>query len=145
VPSDFLYILVWKAPRRINAQGEAAHNAFSCIREKGVEGIKDTSEEAFQLAEKNNVEDSVKKLSDLHGVDTRVASAILTFYDAKRFGMMDRLTWRVLYNEKKETFEAQDYLKYLKDIRELAEKCNTTPRIIDLGLWHMGWPLAHSS
>jgi hypothetical protein len=138
-PAEFLYILVWKAPRKAESEGKAANNALSCIWKQGVKGIKNTTEEAFQYAAEDKVEDAVNKLSSLHGVSTRVASAILTFYDPERFGIIDKLAWRVLYDEEKENFDSKDYLRYLNDIRVIAERCKCTARIVDVGLWRMGW------
>ena len=84
-----------------------------------------------------NKEKSVRKLTELYGVKTRVASAILTFYNPEKFGVVDVKAWKALYNEAKEDFEPEDYVKYLKDIRELAKKCYVTPRNVDLALWYM--------
>ena len=137
IPQDLLYITCWKAPRNVGSRGKAANTAFECIRRMGVEGIENVTKQAIQLAAKGKIEESIKKFSELHGVRTRVASAILTFYNPEKFGVMDKKAWKTLYNEEKEDFEPEDYTRYLKDITELAKKCGLTPRQVDQALWHI--------
>lgn len=135
-PMDLFYIIVWKAPRETRRQGVAASHAFECIRKRGVWGIAELTWEALLLADNGEIEKSIEILSGLDGVKTRVASSILTFYRPDKFGMVDKLAWESLYTERKEEFEPSDYVEYLKDIRQLAEKCHVTPRIVDVALWY---------
>lgn len=137
-PMDLFYIACWKAPSNDRSRGRLANLAFECIRSRGVEGIKTVTKEAIELSEREEIEKSIVKLTELQGVGTRVASAILTFYDPKKFGAVDWKAWKTLYDETKKDFEPKDYVKYLKDIRELAQKCNITPRNVDLALWYLG-------
>lgn len=137
-PLDLLYIICWKAPSNYEACGKAVYNAFECIRKSGIEGIKAVTTEAIRLARENQIQKSVEKLSQLHGVKTRVASAILAFYDPEKFGVVDVLAWKALYKQSKNDFEPQDYVKYLEDIRKIAGECNMTPRNVDLALWQIG-------
>lgn len=113
-------------------------NAFKCIEREDVEGIRNVTREAIELSGKDNVEESIKKLTELYGVGTRVASAILTFYDPERFGALDVNAWKALYSEERRVFEPKDYVRYLKDIRELARRCGLTPRKVDLALYSIG-------
>jgi len=137
-PPDLCYIFCWKYPASTLPRGKAVSNAFKCIRKKGLEGIIAITREAIELSKKDDIERSIEKLMELYGVSTRVASAILTFCDPDRFGVMDKNAWRALYREEKEEFEPKDYTRYLKDIRELAKKCGLTPRKVDLALWYIG-------
>jgi len=128
-PQDLFYIICWKAPSDEVSRGKATNNAFECIRRIGAKGIENVTKEAIKLAERDEIEKSIEKLTELHGVKTRVASAILTFYNPEKFGVMDKRAWKALYNEEKEDFEPKDYVKYLKDIRELAKKCRSSPLV----------------
>ncbi|MEM3874692.1 MAG: hypothetical protein QXU45_06130 [Candidatus Bathyarchaeia archaeon] len=144
-PAEFLYILCWKAPGEKHGQtrGRAAENALSCIMEKGAKEIENVTREAFKLAEEGDVEKAIEKLDDLYGVDVRTASAILTFYNPQKFGVIDKNAWKALYDEDKNSFEVQDYIKYLRDIRDLAKKCNMTARGVDVALWYIGRKLLY--
>jgi thermostable 8-oxoguanine DNA glycosylase len=118
----------------------AARDVFEYFGREGircVRKIKSVTEKAFNLAKGDRIEDSIRELCELHGVKPRVASAILTFYDPQRFGVMDKLAWKSLYGEDKEEFSPKDYVKYLEDIRQLAKQYNLSPRGIDLALWHL--------
>ena len=137
-PLELFYIICWKAPSRDVNRGKAANNAFKCIKRSGTEciqRIETITREAIELARNNEIKESIEKLVELFGVRTRVASAILTFYDPENFGVVDVRAWKSLYKELKQDFEPEDYVKYLKDIRELAKKCNLTSRNVDQALW----------
>ncbi|MBO3758046.1 MAG: hypothetical protein JTT14_02940 [Candidatus Brockarchaeota archaeon] len=141
LPPDFLYIVCWKAPG--GRRGKAAENALYSIREKGAKEIENVTREAFKLAEEGDVEKAIEKLDDLYGIDVRTASAILTFYNPQKFGVIDKNAWKTLYDEDKNSFEVQDYMKYLRDIRGLAKKCNMTARGVDVALWYIGGKLLY--
>ena len=106
---------------------------------------------------------------NLHGVRIPVASAILTFYDPARYGVIDQYASRSLYRnrdvlkekigpsrffERKKLvgFTVKDYLEYLEIIRKMAETVyketgiHFTPRDVDKALWEEdqenGGPLA---
>jgi len=72
------------------------------------------------------------------GVGVRVASAILTFYDPDKFGVIDRFAWKALYGMDKDDFALEDYVKYLTEIRKMAAKYHTRTREVDLALWELG-------
>ncbi|MEM3829195.1 MAG: hypothetical protein QXP36_08290, partial [Conexivisphaerales archaeon] len=78
--------------------------------EKGAKEIENVTREAFKLAEEGDVEKAIEKLDDLYGVDVRTTSAILTFYNPQKFGVIDKNAWKALYDEDKNSFEAQDYI-----------------------------------
>ena len=109
------------------------------MKEHGFDGIKKMTKEAIELPKADKAKESVEKLNELHGADVRVASAILTAYDPSRFAVIDWKAWKALYDrEKKEEFAPEDYVKYLQDVRKLAEECGMTPRKVDLALWKIG-------
>jgi len=95
---------------------------------------------------------------NLNGVRVPVASAILTFYDPARYGVIDQHTSRSLYRNRgvfQERFGSswffgrkklvgltvEDYLEYLRIIRRMAETVSReegipfTPRDVDKALW----------
>lgn len=96
---------------------------------------------------------------NLHGVRVPVASTILTFYNPKKYGVIDQHTSRSLYRNKEffrsnlgfnsrffrkkklVGFTVDDYMDYLSIIRRIAEKVSEesgiefTPRDVDKALW----------
>jgi hypothetical protein len=139
-PLELLYIICWKAPSNVGSRGRAVNEVFRYFQDNGIEclnKIESITKEAIDLANKGMVEESIKNLIKLHGVQTRVASAILTFYNPKKFGVVDVNAWKSLYHERKTDFQPEDYVKYLKDIQELAKQCTLTPRAVDLALWYI--------
>jgi len=70
------------------------------------------------------------KLLSSPNVIVAVASAILTFYNPNKYGVIDIYAWKALYDEQRKSgdFKPEEYVRYLKDIREIATKCNMIPR-----------------
>jgi len=104
--------------------------------------LKKITSEAFKLADQDRIKEAVEKLRKLPEVGVAVASAILTFYNPNKYGVIDIYAWKALYDEQRKSgdFKPEEYVRYLKDIREIAttNKCNMTPRQVDLALWHLG-------
>jgi hypothetical protein len=82
---DFLEIVKWKARR---ALGRARENSSSLIQEK--------TRQAFEKTSRGQISEALDALAELHGVETRMATALLTFYDPNRFTVMDVNVWRSL-------------------------------------------------
>ncbi|MCD6256003.1 MAG: hypothetical protein J7J44_07010 [Deltaproteobacteria bacterium] len=103
------------------------------------ESVKEITQEALKLAAEDKVKEAIEKLIMLpRGVGVRVASAILTFYDPDKFGVIDRFAWKALYGMDKDDFALEDYVKYLTEIRKMAAKYHTRTREVDLALWELG-------
>ncbi|MCP4219292.1 MAG: hypothetical protein GY765_31955 [bacterium] len=64
-----------------------------------------------------------------------IASAIMTLHEPRLYGVIDLRTWSVLFDKEKKTFSMNDYLKYLENIRQLADKAECDVREIDYILW----------
>lgn len=64
-----------------------------------------------------------------------ISSAIITFHEPQLYGNVDFRSWSVLFNKDKKTFSGNDYLTYLKSIRELADKAGCDVQEIDYILW----------
>ena len=135
-PTELFYIICWKYP--VQGKANAVNYGFESINKHGTEEIRKITSLAFKLAEEDRVKEANETLKQLYGVDVRVASAMLTFYNPEKFGTLDKLAWKALYKEIKESFHPEDYEKYLKDVREIAKRCNMTARQVDLALWEIG-------
>lgn len=133
---ELIYIAMWKLPE--NAEESEYGKIWKKVVETDPKEIEEITREAFKLADQDKVEEAIRLLNKLPRVKTRVASAILTFYDPKKFGVLDVNAWRALYKEEKEDFEPEDYRKYLGGIRKKARECGMTPRQVDLALWKIG-------
>jgi|Deesub1362B_J571_1020462.scaffolds.fasta_scaffold09645_3 hypothetical protein len=139
-PIDLFCVICWKMWNFPNA----LDTAFESIT-RNYEEEKDVSKitkEAIELAEKGKIEDAVRKLTEpptkLYGVRVKVASAILTFYDHEKYGVIDKNAWRALYGKEIEEPTPEQYSSYLQDIRKLAEKCNMKVHDIDAALYIIG-------
>lgn len=64
-----------------------------------------------------------------------ISSVIMALHEPQRFGAIDSRSWFALFQKDKSTFSGNDYLKYLKSIRELAEKAECDVQEIDYILW----------
>jgi|Deesub1362A_J573_1020465.scaffolds.fasta_scaffold06144_5 squalene cyclase len=128
-PLEVFYFICWKSyPNKVPS-------AWLFWQIENQENVKKITHKAFQLVNQNRIKEAVEELIKLKGIKVRTASAILTFLDPNKFGTIDKFAWKALYNETKEEFNSDDYIKYLKDIREIAKKCNIRVRDVDLALW----------
>ncbi|MGC9778600.1 MAG: hypothetical protein HZR80_05105 [Candidatus Heimdallarchaeota archaeon] len=97
----------------------------------------------FQALESTtNDTERIKLLRNLQGVGIPVASAILTIYDPKNYGIIDYRVWQILYlyelvdtKPKGVGFSQADWLKYLQIIRNLANNFKVKARDIDRTLF----------
>jgi hypothetical protein len=64
-----------------------------------------------------------------------ISSAIMTLHEPQFYGIIDLRSWSVLFHEDKKTFSGNDYLRYLRGIRELADKVGCDVQEIDYILW----------
>jgi len=136
-PHELLYIVAWKLPKSaIDDMGRK----WAKIGRMEIENIKKITSEAFKLADQGRIKEAVIKLRELPEVRVAVASAILTFYNPNKYGVIDIYAWKALYGEQRKSgsFKPEEYVRYLKDIREIAAKCYMTPRQVDLALWYLG-------
>ena len=65
----------------------------------------------------------------------RISSAIMTLHEPHFYGTIDLRSWSVLFHEDKKTFSMKDYIRYLRSIRELADKAGCDVQEIDYILW----------
>ncbi len=75
-------------------------------------------------------------LTLLEGVSPVLASVILTFFDPKKYCILDLAVWKgLLGNPPPNMYSAQNYLKLLEAIRKTAAKQNLDARVIDKALY----------
>jgi hypothetical protein len=132
----FLAIVHWKAARVIR---QAERNCCTEVRR--------LTEDAFRLARCGKAKDAVQTLiwngtTGLHGVQTRMASAILTVHDPESYTVMDVRARRSLRNrklcdigpgaeERFERFTPETYDAYLGTCRKLADAQEVPLRELD--------------
>lgn len=126
-------ILKWKLRKQFERQGkgrELNSNENVCVITKAAFAITHTDKD-FETILK------LKLLSTLTGVEVRVASAILTLCFPKQYAVIDFKNWQQIYKsaQRKTNYSPNDYIEYLKIIRQLAKKYDVTPQEIDIAIW----------
>ena len=129
--ADLEKILDWKLRDQIGRQRK--------IREKNTDEIVEKiTKTAFAIVHPNNeieTEFKISILTTLKGVGIPVASSILTLSYPNKYAVIDFRNWRQLYGVKKNSYSLKEYLKYLKDVKEMAKSKNVNPQDIDIYLW----------
>lgn len=79
-------------------------------------------------------------IASLKGFKAPTASCILAALNPERHAVVDTRVWATLerldyFEERKETFDADDYVKMMKPIREIAEETGYTPTEIGYALF----------
>ena len=100
--------------------------------------IKEITEQAFNLAEKDKIEESIKKLLELNGVAIPIASTILAMKFPNRYAIIDRIVITQLGKKewlKNYMADTKIYKSYLLLIRELAKKNNMNLRDYERSLF----------
>ncbi len=60
-----------------------------------------------------------------------LSSAIMALHEPEFYGAINFRTWSVLFDQDKTTFSMNDYTRYLRSIRELADKVGCDVQVID--------------
>ncbi len=129
---DLLKIGKWKFP------------LVGFIEQNSPESISKSTDSAFELARKGAAIEAVEELCKLNGVKTRMATAILTFYDPDHYTVLDWRAWRSLVHLRVlDAFECWfedpgDYPPYLDACRQLAAWFRHSLRDTDRALWELG-------
>ena len=95
---------------------------------------------AFGITHLNNEFETklkIKLLTSIAGVEIPVASAILTLCYPDDYSVIDFRNWNQIYNsEKRKTaYTLNEYIEYLKIIRNFAEHFEVTPQEVDIAIW----------
>lgn len=130
---EFLAIVEWKSPRSKRLAWDP-RNTPRFIRAK--------TREAFAAADPCS---AVRALCLLHGVDVRMASAILAVWNPERYTVMDEYACQALRDlgvgYTRTAYTAGTYAAYLDACTELAEQHDVDLRILDRYLWVKGQPM----
>ena len=125
---ELLDILRWKSPRPLKQ--------YESNEEKMVREIT-----KLAFAAKNDVL-KLHILTALNGVNYPAASAILMFYDPKKYPVLDIRVWRQLYaaklvniNPRGQNFSLKQCGEFLTVIRKLARELNLTARQVEKRLF----------
>lgn len=149
--NDFTAILKWKADRK-KFKDKRSERRYLHYDERQRSLVPRVTKEAFELANeflrdgksaKDSLIKSIALLDDLKGVDVRMATAILTFYDPQEFTVMDYRAWKALvYIRRASPFdfwfeESTDYPPYLERCKELNQVLGWKLRQTDHALWKL--------
>ena len=125
---ELLDILRWKSPRPLKQ--------YESNEEKMVREIT-----KLAFAAKNDVL-KLHILTALNGVNYPAASAILMFYDPKKYPVLDIRVWKQLYaaklvniNPRGQNFSLKQCGEFLTVIRKLARELNLTARQVEKRLF----------
>lgn len=128
---------MWNFPNALDLAFESITKNYE--NKKNVEEI---TKKAIELAENGEVEEAIKLLTDsatkLYGVRVKVASAILTFFNPEKYGVVDKNAWTALYRNEIDEPTPKQYVDYLQDIRKLAQECNMGVHDVDAALYIIG-------
>ncbi len=128
---DFEQILRWKLRQQY---GRVKH--LTC--KNTVEVIHDITAVAFSIKHKDNdylLDLRIKLLTVLKGVEIPVASAILALCFPEQYAVIDFRGWRQIFGEGKHSFTLNEYKRYLKEIKGLANELGWLPQEVDLAIW----------
>lgn len=129
--NDFEEILKWKLRSQYGRQKTQRQKNTTQI-------IEIVTKAAFSIGHINKDIEAYFKLRMLRtlvGVETAVASAILTLCFPNDFGVIDFRIWRTLFGEKKTFFTSSDYQRYISELRRLSLEHGFTIQQIDQAIW----------
>lgn len=100
--------------------------------------IKEVTSVALNISHHNKdyeLELRFKLLIALKGVGIPVASAMLALCYPEEYAVIDFRGWRQMFGERKTSFTLNDYKRYLREIKDLADKLGWPPQEVDLAIW----------
>ena len=74
-------------------------------------------------------------LASLPGVGVGLATAILALTFPEVHGVIDFRVWMVVFQEDKQSFTAQDYVRYLSELRPFAQEAGWSIQKADFMVW----------
>ena len=74
-------------------------------------------------------------LCSLRGVTVPVASALLALVFPEKYAVIDFRVWRQIFDEEQWAFSISDYLRYVREIRYLAEESGWPVQEVDHAIW----------
>lgn len=128
---DLEKIIGWKFQGRLIGRRKRILNLLSPVKD---EYIQQVSKLAFQAEDD---EARLSLLTSIRGVGVALSSVILTFYDPKRYGVVDIHDWRELFGkEPADIFTNHKHiLKFFAKLREITEKTGLACRVVEKALF----------
>ena len=74
-------------------------------------------------------------LASLPGVGMGLATAILALTFPEMHGVIDFRVWKVVFQAEKRSFTAQDYVRYLRELRPFAQEVGWSVQKADFMVW----------
>ena len=74
-------------------------------------------------------------LASLPGVGVGLATAILALTFPETHGVIDFRVWKVVFQADKRSFTAQDYVRYLRELRPFAQEAGWSVQKADFMVW----------
>lgn len=129
---DFEKILKWKLTGQYFRQKK--------IRDEKIkeEHIKKITSLALNISHEDKdyeLELRINILRIIPGVGIGVASAILALCFPEKYAVIDYRGWRQIFSEEKRNFSLNEYKKYLREIKKLADELEWSPQEVDLAIW----------
>lgn len=78
---------------------------------------------------------TINVLRVIWGVNIGIASAILALCFPEKYAVIDFRVWRQIFSNEKRSFSIKDYIRYLREIRKLANRLDWDPQEVDLAIW----------
>ena len=132
-------ILVWK----LRTQYERQQKIRTKNSDENIELITKTAFSIKHIDKKVECTLKLKTLTLLFGVEIPVASAILAICFPNDYAVIDSRNWRQVYKteRQKTTYSTQEYIDYLKIIKQWAEEFDFTPQEIDIAIWQKDYEI----
>jgi hypothetical protein len=128
---DLEEIVKWKFQGRLKGRGKRILNLLNSVED---EFIQQVSKLAFQ-AEDDKIRLSL--LTSIKVVGVALSSVILTFYDPKRYRIIDIHDWQEMFGkEPADLFtDYKHTLKFFAKLRKIADETGLTCRVIEKALF----------
>lgn len=129
--NDLERILIWKL--------RSQYGRGAKIRQDNTDDvIRSVTQLALNITHENERYETTLRLnllSCLRGINTPIASAILTLTYPEKYAVIDFRNWRQLFDEDKRSFSMREYIVYLGKIKEFAKELGWTPQEVDIAVW----------
>ena len=129
--NEFDDILKWKLGKQYGRQAR-----LRLVNTEEV--IKQITGTALSIQHDNfdyETEIKVKILCSLRGVAEPVASAILTLVYPKKYAVIDYRVWSQVFGGGKKNYSVNDYIRYLKVVKDMAIKLGWDIQEVDHAIW----------
>jgi hypothetical protein len=121
---DFITICGWKSQRPHHHVRKNTEQTVSVV----TRAVRDIDDDTGVIR--------LRLLQVFDGVGLPTASALLHLgLPHLKFPLIDQRAWWSLYGEEKATFDEDDWLRYVIDCRNLADRLGVSMRELDRGLW----------